>query len=94
MSKGIIKQQFKPVAADCKSEDLITLQEELDQIQNSGISPSQLRELLFQKMLDMYHVPQSHELRAQKVPSRLDDPKIKQTLNSHGFFRKSSSVIH
>lgn len=30
MSKGIIKQQFKPVAADCKSEDLITLQEELD----------------------------------------------------------------
>lgn len=94
MSKEINKQQFKAVAADRQSDALIKLQQELDHIQNSGISPSQLRELLFQKMLDMYQVPQIHELRSQEVPSRLDDPKIKQTLNSHGFFRKSSNIIH
>jgi len=94
MSKETNKQEFKAVAADRQSDSLIKLQEELDHIQNSGISPSQLREILFQKMLDMYHVPQCHELRAQDVPNRLDDPKIKQTLNSHGFYRKASSVIH
>ncbi|SFB91279.1 hypothetical protein [Pseudoalteromonas denitrificans] len=94
MSKEFSKQEFKPVAADRQGEALIKLQAELDYIQNSGISPSQLREVLFQKMLDMYHVPQSHELRAQEIPTRLDDPKIKQTLNQHGFYRKSSNIIH
>jgi hypothetical protein len=44
-------------------------------------------------MLDMHSVPADHFLRKESAPSRLDDPKIIETLNELGFY-KQRKVIH
>ncbi|MBE0362579.1 hypothetical protein PULV_a0098 [Pseudoalteromonas ulvae UL12] len=94
MAKQDNNIEHQAVAADANAELLVRLQQELDAIQNRGISPMQLREALFQKMLDLYHVPMQHSLRAEPIPMNLDDPSIKTKLNQHGFYRHGRPILH
>ncbi|ATC94010.1 hypothetical protein [Pseudoalteromonas tunicata] len=94
MAKFDSRLQHPAIAADANADLLVRLQSELDSIQNKGISPDQMREALFQKMLDMYSVPMHHPLRAEPVPSEQEAPAFKIKLNQHGFYRGEKPIWH
>ncbi|GAP74928.1 MULTISPECIES: hypothetical protein [Pseudoalteromonas] len=66
------------------------LQSQLDDIQDSGVTPEFLRYVLFQKMLDVYQVPKDHALRGDSTPERLDDPALINHLHQLGFAKRSA----
>jgi hypothetical protein len=53
-----------------------------------------MRAVLFQKMLDIYQVPENHFLRDSETPSRIDDPSIINKLKQLGFTKKHQYQIH
>jgi len=81
-------------ADDTQSGKLADLQNRLDEIQNNGMTAMTIRDVLFQKMLDMYQVPNDHALRESETPERIDDPSIIKRLIQLGFEKKPAYQIH
>ena len=93
MRKGKAELNFSAVVDDVKASPFVDLQSRLDELQDNGMTALTIRTVLFNKMLDMHSVPADHFLRKESAPSRLDDPKIIETLNDLGFY-KQSKVVH
>lgn len=93
MRKNKAELHFSAVVDDAKASPFLDLQSRLDELQNNGMTALTIRTVLFNKMLDMHSVPADHFLRRESAPTRLDDPKIIETLNELGFY-KQRKVIH
>ena len=93
MRKNKAEANFSAVVDDAKASPFLDLQSRLDELQDNGMTALTIRTVLFNKMLDMHSVPADHFLRKESTPSRLDDPRILETLNELGFY-KQSKVIH
>ena len=61
--KNKFATQFQTVADDVNNPKLVELQNRLDEIQRNGMTALTIRAVLFQKMLDIYQVPENHFLR-------------------------------
>jgi len=81
-------------ADDIKSGKLADLQKRLDEIQSNGMTAMTIRDVLFQKMLDVYQVPNDHALRESETPERIDDPSIIKRLVQLGFQKKPQYQVH
>lgn len=81
-------------ADDIKSGKLADLQKRLDEIQSNGMTAMTIRDVLFQKMLDVYQVPNDHALRESETPERIDDPSIIKRLIELGFQKKPQYQVH
>jgi hypothetical protein len=93
MRKNKADFNFSAVVDDAKASPFMDLQNRLDKLQDNGMTALTIRTVLFNKMLDMHSVPADHFLRKESAPSRLDDPRIIETLNELGFY-KQRKVIH
>ena len=82
------------MADDLTNSKLVELQNRLDEIQRSGMTALTMRAVLFQKMLDVYQVPEDHFLRDSEIPQRIDDPSIINRLEQLGFSKKQQYQIH
>lgn len=93
-----MKNKFNPQlsanADDIKSGKLADLQKRLDEIQSNGMTAMTIRDVLFQKMLDVYQVPNDHALRESETPERIDDPSIIKRLIELGFQKKPQYQVH
>ncbi|MCF7500450.1 MULTISPECIES: hypothetical protein [unclassified Pseudoalteromonas] len=85
---------LKVNADDACSGKLIDIQRRLDELQHDGMSATDIRTVLFNKMLDVYQVPNDHFLREGKTPARIDDPSIVTKLKELGFSKKSRHQLH
>ncbi|TMP27414.1 hypothetical protein CWB99_15570 [Pseudoalteromonas rubra] len=94
MLKNKSASYFPAAVDDANAGPLAKLQAQLDAIQDSGMTALTIRDILFQKMLDMHSVPKEHFLRDQDTPDRLDDPAIIEQLNALGFYRTSQGQVH
>ncbi|MBB1505001.1 hypothetical protein H5203_05830 [Pseudoalteromonas sp. SG41-1] len=92
--KNKFATQFQTVADDVNNPKLVELQNRLDEIQKNGMTALTMRAVLFQKMLDIYQVPENHFLRDSETPSRIDDPSIINKLKQLGFTKKHQYQIH
>ncbi|MFY8273159.1 hypothetical protein AAEU32_03400 [Pseudoalteromonas sp. SSDWG2] len=72
------------------SQQLHDVQQQLDHIQDSGVTPQYMRYVLFQKMLDVYQVPKDHTIRSNRTPDRLDDPTLISQLKRMGFSKQKT----
>ena len=93
MRKNKAEENFSAVVDDIKAGPFLDLQSRLDELQDNGMTALTIRTVLFNKMLDMHSVPEAHFLRKESTPSRLDDPRILETLNDLGFYKKNK-VVH
>ena len=93
MRKNKAEENFSAVVDDIKAGPFLDLQSRLDELQDNGMTALTIRTVLFNKILDMHRVPEDHFLRKESTPSRLDDPKIIETLNDLGFYKKNK-VVH
>ena len=93
MRKSKAESIYTSVVDDVKASPIMDVRNRLEELQNNGMTALTIRTVLFNKMLDLHSVPTDHFLRKETVPSRLDDPKIIETLNELGFYKKSK-VIH
>ncbi|WP_404340616.1 hypothetical protein [Pseudoalteromonas mariniglutinosa] len=73
---------------DARSGTLKDIQQQLDDLQTNGMTSNDIRAVLFNKMLDVYHVPCDHFLRNRDTPRRIDDPKLITQLEQLGFTKK------
>ncbi|MBQ4836103.1 MULTISPECIES: hypothetical protein [Pseudoalteromonas] len=94
MSKNKLNSYFPAAVDDVNAGPFADIQERLDSIQDSGMTALAIRNILFQKMLDLHAVPEDHYLRTESTPERLDDPSLIDKLNELGFYRSSSRVMH
>lgn len=78
---------------DARSGKLSDIQQQLDELQQNGMTPMDIRAVLFNKMLDIYQVPNDHFLRDAETPERIDDPSIALQLQQARFFKKTSISI-
>ncbi|MCF6434749.1 hypothetical protein [Pseudoalteromonas sp. MMG022] len=86
---------FAAVVDDVKAGPLSELQNRLDEIQDNGMTALAIRNVLFNKMLDLHNVPNDHFLRDEDTPSRIDDPALLiEKLNDLGFYRKGNGALH
>jgi len=92
--KNKFNPQFMANADDIKSGKLADLQKRLDEIQSNGMTAMTIRDVLFQKMLDVYQVPNDHALRESETPERIDDPSIIKRLVQLGFQKKPQYQVH
>lgn len=92
--KGKSALRFTPVVDDCQARPFADLQEQLDIIQDNGMTAFDIRSVLFSKMLDLHNVPKDHYLRDLDTPERLDDPSIIEQLNAMGFYRTRQYAVH
>lgn len=92
--KNKFNPQFMANADDIKSGKLADLQKRLDEIQSNGMTAMTIRDVLFQKMLDVYQVPNDHALRESETPERIDDPSIIKRLIELGFQKKPQYQVH
>ena len=92
--KNKFNPQFMANADDIKSGKLADLQKRLDEIQSNGMTTMTIRDVLFQKMLDVYQVPNDHALRESETPERIDDPSIIKRLIELGFQKKPQYQVH
>jgi hypothetical protein len=86
--------QLTPVVDDVNARPFTDIQEQLDRLQDGGMTALDIRNILFHKMLDMHSVPKDHFLRDTDTPERLDDPALFVRLNELGFYKKRSHQVH
>ena len=79
---------------DARSVKLSDIQQQLDELQQNGMTPMDIRAVLFNKMLDIYQVPNDHFLRDAETPERIDDPSIALQLQQLGFSKKPRYQLH
>ncbi|CAM4069902.1 hypothetical protein [Pseudoalteromonas ostreae] len=92
--KNKFATQFQTRTDDGNNPKLVELQNRLDEIQRTGMTALAMRAMLFQKMLDIYQVPENHFLRDSETPNRIDDPSIIKKLKQLGFTKKHQHQIH
>ena len=79
---------------DAHSGKLVDIQQQLDELQQNGMTAMDIRTVLFNKMLDVYQVPRDHFLRDSETPERIDDPTIVVKLKQLGFTKKRRYQLH
>ena len=79
---------------DAHSGKLVDIQQQLDELQQNGMTAMDIRTVLFNKMLDVYQVPSDHFLREIDTPDRIDDPNILLKLKQLGFTKKRRYQLH
>ncbi len=82
------------VSDDTCSGKFSDIQQQLDEIQNNGMSALDIKTVLFNKLLDLYQVPSEHFLRKVHTPDRIDDPSIVIKLQQLGFSKKPRYQLH
>ena len=79
---------------DARAGKLVDIQQQLDELQQNGMTAMDIRTVLFNKMLDVYQVPSDHFLRDSETPERIDDPTIVTRLKQLGFSKKRRHQLH
>ncbi|WP_462168970.1 hypothetical protein [Pseudoalteromonas lipolytica] len=92
--KNKFTREFLANTDDAHSGKLVDIQQQLDELQQNGMTAMDIRTVLFNKMLDVYQVPRDHFLRDSETPERIDDPTIVTRLKQLGFSKKSRQQLH
>tara|TARA_B100000700_G_scaffold303696_1_gene375485 strand:- start:429 stop:710 length:282 start_codon:yes stop_codon:yes gene_type:complete len=92
--KNKFTNEFLANTGDARAGKLSDIQQQLDELQNNGMTAMDIRTVLFNKMLDVYQVPSDHFLRDGETPERIDDPAIVVKLNKLGFTKKRRHQLH
>ncbi|WP_462158707.1 hypothetical protein [Pseudoalteromonas sp. GB56] len=79
-----------PTMQDLDPQQMHDVKQQLESIQDAGVTPQYLRYVLFQKMLDVYQVPKDHMMRSNGTPERLDDPSLINKLHKMGFSKQKT----
>ena len=79
-----------PSMQDLDPQQMHDVQQQLQSIQDAGVTPQYIRYVLFQKMLDVYQVPKDHTMRSNSAPERLDDPSLINKLQQMGFSKQKT----
>ncbi|HCV02002.1 hypothetical protein AAEU31_02120 [Pseudoalteromonas sp. SSMSWG5] len=92
--KDKFTSEFLANTDDARSGKLVDIQQRLDELQQNGMTATDIRAVLFNKMLDVYQVPSDHFLREIDTPDRIDDPNILLKLKQLGFTKKRRYQLH